>query len=168
MSTLKVQKVDHKKSFDWGNVYAVIGELDGELETVEIGAKEANAPKVGDILEGTVEDGPYGKKFKKDRPLGFAGRSGGFAPRPEDPEKQKMIVRQNALGNAVTFQAELAKLKKDGDLFTTDNVIMVAQKFARFSLGESTVIEALDVRESDLAQMIPDEDQGAFSEDNHG
>jgi hypothetical protein len=140
MSTLKIQKVDIKKTFDWGKVYTIIGEVDGVLETVEYASKEA--PNVGETITGTIEDSPYppGKKFKKER-AGFTPGGGGF--RKEDPEKQAMIVRQNALGNAVQHsiaQAQIFMAEKKFDeahqALEGKTVLVKADTFAKFSLGE--------------------------------
>lgn len=103
MATLKIQKVDLKKTFDWGSVYTVIGELDGELATLEIAGK--NAPVIGETVEGMVEETPYGKKFKKSS---SGGR--GFTPRQEDPEKQASIIRQSSFERAVMIQSKIADI----------------------------------------------------------
>lgn len=154
MSQLKVQKADIKKTFDWGNVYTVIGELDGELETIEYASKKA--PEVGETIEGTVETTQWGKKFKKASTGG--GFRGGSAPR--DPEVQRMIVRQNALSNAVQFLIAKSTLEKKPDELTTDNVILIATKFAGFSLGEVKAKPV--VTDDDLHNF---DDQSEFSEE---
>jgi len=53
-------------------------------------------------------------------------------PRADDTERQRMIVRQNALTNAVTFA--LGNLKK-GEV-TTDTVIQIAQEFEYYTSGD--------------------------------
>lgn len=159
MSTLIVEKIELKKSFDWGNSYSIIGKLDGELETVDFASKPIHAPRVGDSIEGTVETTQWGKKFKKQPSGGFKGP---FTPRPEDPEKQKMIVRQNSLGNAIQFLMGAVEHKaKTKDDLTTDNVLLIAEKFAKFSLGELTAKPKELPPENhdfdDIEQYLPEE-----------
>lgn len=58
-------------------------QLSGETDMVNINQKAATpAPLVGDVLNGTIEEGQYGKKFKKEyNPSGGPGlRSGGSKP----------------------------------------------------------------------------------------
>lgn len=141
MSKLEIQSAKLKKEFTTANgtmySYTLIGLLDGEMDSVEMNFKSpANAPLKGDVLEVTVEDTQWGKKAKKVQQNMFKG---GFQPRSEDPEKQAMIVRQNALTNAVSFLSTLATLEKDPKVLTTDSVLLIATKFAKFSQGEITL-----------------------------
>lgn len=119
MSTLNVQKVTLKKELDFGNVYVVMGTIDGELETVEITTKSQNAPKIGDTIEGTVEDTQYGKRFKK-TPSAGGYRSGG-----RSPEEQDAIMRQHA----VTDSLSLMSIIGDKKLATKENALKLAEYF---------------------------------------
>lgn len=128
---------------EWGEpgremlTYSLLGKLDGEIENVQITTSKAKAkiPFLGEKIECEVskDDPKYGKTIKRTS-TGFVG---GFKGHPEDPEKQKMIVRQNALGNAVQFLIATvntgAKAKEE---LTTENVLLIATKFAAFSMGE--------------------------------
>jgi hypothetical protein len=106
-------------------------------DTIELSQKpETPAPKIGDVLKGTIEDSQYGKRFKKERIGGF----GGFK---NDPNTRKEIIRQNALTNAVNFVTEKAKLmdaKKALDYLTGKQIIQVATYFAKYSEGLITVV----------------------------
>lgn len=55
-------------------------------------------PSVGQQIDGTLEDGPYGKKIKKAQRLGGPG-GGGF--RPRDPKESAAIQHQHSQEMAV-------------------------------------------------------------------
>lgn len=120
MATLNVQKVTLKKELSFGNVYTLMGTIDGELDTVEFTTKPQYAPKVGDTLEGTVEDTDYGKKFKKAMAPGGFNRGGG-----RTPEEQDAIMRQHAVTDAIS----LMTLIGDKNLATKENAIGLAEYF---------------------------------------
>lgn len=150
MSKLEVQSVKFKKEFTTGNgitlrSYTVMGLLDGDLDMVEMNAKsDATAPKIGETLEVTIEVSQWGKKAKKVQQGNYGGKAhGGYS---EDPEKQAMIVRQNSLSNAVTFAIGKLTLEKKPDELTPEYVLLIAEKFAQYSMGKlkpSGVIESM-------------------------
>jgi len=110
--------------------YAVM--LEGETEAVEIVQKPATPPPSGEI-SGTIETSKWGRKLKKEQLGGYSGGS------KSDPATQKTIVRQNSLTNAVAYCTAKANLDKDYKL-TGKEVIQVATYFAKYSLGEVTVV----------------------------
>lgn len=148
MSTLKVLKVGEKpKEFEskFGTMYTwtVQGELDGEPDIVQITTKKReHGLTIGETINGTVEVNQYGTKFKREQ-QGYQPRQGGFTPRTEDPEKQAMIVRQNALTNAVQHSIAVAnifvaekKYKEAHEALAGAVIVEKGSIFARFSLGE--------------------------------
>lgn len=113
MSQLKVQSAKLKKEFETqnGTLYSfmVIGELDGELDTVDMNFKKPeNAPKTGEVLEVTVEETQWGKKAKKVQQNTFKGYGG--APRQEDPERQASIIRQSSFKAAALMRSKEADI----------------------------------------------------------
>lgn len=110
--------------------------LEGEAEAVTLNQKpETPAPKAGDILSGTIAEDQYGRKFKKEqKPNGF---SAGFTK--SDPETPKQIIRQNSLTNAVNYCIAKANLDKNYKLEGKE-VIQVATYFAKYSLGEISIV----------------------------
>lgn len=109
----------------------------GQISNFGKGYKgEPNKP--GDVLDGVLEEkagtnGTY-LQFKAERSSWGGGSShSGYV---EDPKRQASIIRQNALTNAVAFQQAYATLNKKPESLTSDNVLLVAAKFAKFSEGE--------------------------------
>ena len=98
MPTYTIVTAEHKKDLqlDHGEfkVYSLI--LQGEDKPVELKQKAASPPPAqGMRLDGTIEDGPYGKVFKKE----FQAR-GGFGGAP-DPKREARIVRQHSQEMAI-------------------------------------------------------------------
>jgi hypothetical protein len=90
------------------NVYRiVVRDANGEKTQAEMNTKSSSpAPPTGPIT-GTLENTPYGWKFKKtylDRPGG-----GGGGGRPTDPKTQAKIVRQHSQATAVAIFAAKGK-----------------------------------------------------------
>jgi len=110
--------------------------LEGEQTSVELNQKPTTpAPKAGDVITGTIEEGPYGRKFKKESQSGGFGGNG-----KSDPAIQKAIIRQNALTNAVNYCIAKATMTKDEKYLTGKEVIQVATYFAKYSEGLVTVV----------------------------
>jgi hypothetical protein len=87
-------------------------------------------PQPASTLDGDVEDGPYGKKFKKAAPA-FGG-GGGF--RQKDPAERRSIAMQSSLTRAVEVVRLAHDLgwKPDGEKPVSalaDAVAVVARKF---------------------------------------
>ncbi len=149
MSKLLVQSCKFKKEFTTGSgialrSYTVMGLLDGDLDSVEMNAKsDLTAPKVGETIEVTVEETQYGKKAKKVQQNAFQG--GSRPAHTDDPAKQAMIVRQNALTNAVAFLSAIGTIEKTSLGLTEENVLLVATKFAAFSQGTPLPASVVDV-----------------------
>ena len=168
MSKLQVQSCKFKKEFSTAGgltlrSYVVMGLLDGELDSVEMNAKsDLTAPKVGETIEVTVEETQWGKKAKKVPQNTFPGASRGG--HTDDPAKQAMIVRQNALSNAVAFLSAQATVEKKTDDLTIESVLLVAAKFAAFSMGEEKPLPPASV--IDVVKNTPpyeDDDPGPES-----
>jgi hypothetical protein len=67
-------------------------EQGAEKPNVEWARKATSpAPAVGQTIEGTVEDGQYGPKFKAAQQMGGGGGGGG---RPRDPAERRSIAMQ--------------------------------------------------------------------------
>ncbi len=141
--------------------YRVSGTLDGKPDVVDMSFKDhLNAPKPDDILDVTIEETQWGKKAKKVNVGGFSPLA---KPRQDDPEKQAMIVRQNALGNAVQFFIAKATLEKKPELLETDNILLVATKFAAFSLGElKPTVKKLEVPDKSTKDITSEEIESLF------
>jgi len=89
--------------------------------------------KEGESLEGEVIDDPkWGKQFKR------AGFVGGKFGSKNDPEINRMIIRQNALTNAVNYA--IAKYAKTPDKMSGKEIIQCATYFAKYSEGKVTVV----------------------------
>ena len=99
MPTYTIVTAEHKKDLqlDHGEfkVYSLI--LQGEDKPVELKQKAASAPPAqGQRIDGTIEDGPYGKVFKKE----FAPRTGGGG---KSPKESAQIARMNAQTQALKY-----------------------------------------------------------------
>jgi len=118
-----------------------------EEKAAELSQKQSTpAPVIGSTIIGTIEESPYGPKFKKERPA-FAGA--GVAPR--DPETQRYIMRQNALtasiNRGICKAQELCKFAKDkkevqkilDQELSGKHLIQVAGLLAKFSEGRINV-----------------------------
>jgi hypothetical protein len=82
---------------------------------------DANVPAVGSQIEGTLEQKPYGWKFKKASAGGFGG--GG---RGRSPEETKAIVRQHSQEMALRYaaiRAQQGKLPEDFKLTDLATII---------------------------------------------
>jgi hypothetical protein len=108
---------------------------DGSSEPLELNQKpESPAPKAGDKIIGHIEDGKYGTRvFKRVK------QSGGFQGGRSDPATRKEIIRQNSLTNAVAYCTAKANLDKTYKLLGKE-IIQVATYFAKYSLGEISVV----------------------------
>lgn len=77
-------------------------------------------PATGAVLDGTLEDGPYGKVFKK-----TSAAFGGGGGEKFSPETQKRIIQQATLKVAIEYCKAKVYLKKMDD-FTVDDVCKIA------------------------------------------
>lgn len=131
--TGSIKTQDRQSDYGMMSDYAISFESG---ETAQLSQKQTTpAPKVGDILEGTIEQTKYGPKFKKAQKDGFNGR--------QDPETRKEIIRQNSLTNAVTYMVAKANLmdKKEALKFLSGkSVLQTATYFAGYSNGKNTVV----------------------------
>lgn len=82
------------------------GGLEGAV--VELSQKPTtSAPGIGDTLTGSIQpaqDERFPAKFRKAQQAGGFGGGGG-GPRPEDPVRQRRIVRQHSQEMAIRFLA---------------------------------------------------------------
>lgn len=136
--------------------YYLNGLLDDVEEPVQINTSKAKAkvPYVGEVIECTVskDDPKFGKTIKRVQSAftpqsgGQSGAKWGGSPRQDDPEKQRMIVRQNSLGNAINHsiakaQLYMAEKKYEQAHMVLDGakILIKAETFAKFSLGDLKV-----------------------------
>lgn len=113
MSEFKITAVSQKPPKAWSGKFGAMEtytiKLSGDDDPIEINRKPGNVPRVGDVLNGTLESTEFGKKFKVDpnaRPT-----SGGY--HGKSPEEQSAIQRMNALTNAVSYFPQLATSSGD-------------------------------------------------------
>lgn len=134
----------------YGKLYKYTVQLEGESDAVELSQKPTTPePKTGDILEGIIEETQYGKKFKKIETSSGNSKS--------DPATQKAIIRQNALTNAVNYCIAKATLTKDEKYLTGKEVVQVATYFAKYSMGEITVVTESEKDEVVTANKVTSE-----------
>lgn len=102
MPTYTVKAVNRQKPWkskrgdDMVSYYCVFANEKGDEKELELAQKVSTAaPTVGQKIEGTVEQGTYGPKLKKE----YGGGGGGFrgGPRPDDPATRDSIERQVAI-----------------------------------------------------------------------
>ncbi len=94
-----VSAAEFKKSFEgkYGpmNVWnLILGDGERAIDAEIVMKPESQPPAVGEELEGTIEKGEYGNRFKKAKQNGYGG--GGGSPRVEDPKRAAMILRQHS------------------------------------------------------------------------
>lgn len=98
------RKNDYTDKFGPKVSYTV--KLQGQDVPVELSQKpETAAPVQGQSLEGTIEQGTYGPRFKKTFTQGGPSNGGGG----KSPEQQKSIVRQHSQEMAILWAATLEK-----------------------------------------------------------
>jgi len=137
----------------YGKLYKYTVQLEGESDAVELSQKPTTPePKTGDILEGIIEETQYGKKFKKIETSSGNSKS--------DPATQKAIIRQNALTNAVNYviaKAQLMKPEEGMKYMSGKEVVQVATYFAKYSMGEVTVVTESEKDEVVTANKVTSE-----------
>ncbi len=170
MSKLEVQSVKEPREWSGQNGstfydYPIIGLLDGQLESVIITVKDQkNAPKEGDSLDGTVEEGKFGKKFKKAN--SFAG---GFSGGSRSPEEQNMIMRQHAVSDAIALMA-IAGTKTTT---TKENALKLADYFLNYyktgsyttGSSETPSVEHPEQKQRGIKELVEDEQFGEITDD---
>ena len=133
MPTYTVKAVNRQKSWkgkygDMVSYYCVLHNKEGKGGEVEIAQKVTTTPpSEGQKLEGTVEKGDYGLKFKKDAP---AGGGGGFrgGPRPDDPATRDSIERQVAVKAAAEVFAGQSKLPSEDEILRVTAAFLEAMR----------------------------------------
>lgn len=121
-------------------------QFEGSDDWVKLNQKpDSSAPTIGQELEGTIEDGQWGKRFKK-----APGASGGFSGgRSSDPEQRGSIERQSSLKAAVeaVYNFHLLTGEKPQSLAAyRTNIIIAAKEFSGFvsNAAPSTTIAPAD------------------------
>lgn len=138
---------DYETKFGAMKSYKIM--LDGG-EVVELSQKASTpAPTVGQELEGHIEEGQYGKKFKKEfqqggfsKPSVHSTTETKFSTSSESPEKQESIQRMNALTNAVNY------CKSDTPI---EQVLVVAEDF-------NTFLKGVEVKETPKLDPLPEDE----------
>jgi|SRR6185437_8704978 len=130
MPTFTVRGVEKRKQFTTKHgstlqSYALtLEDSDKQLVQVELNQKlETAEPAIGAQIEGTVEDGQYGKKFKKAL-AGAPGGGKGMSPQTE-AQIRHMHAQKCALQYAILRQAQ-GKLPGE---FGLDDLFKIATKF---------------------------------------
>lgn len=99
-SATKTKDVTLEGKGAFQSVALILADPTGERIEAEWFTKSTTVlPVPGAQLDGTVEDGPYGKKFKK----AFAPAGGGGFGRPRDPKDTAAIVRQHSQHMALLY-----------------------------------------------------------------
>ena len=130
MPTYTVKAINRQKNWsgkfgDMVSYYCVLENGEGNQAEVELAQKVSTAsPTVGQSLEGTVENGGYGKKFKKAQPAG--GFRGG--PRPDDPATRDSIERQVAVKAAAEVFAGQNKLPSEDEILRVTAAFLEAMR----------------------------------------
>jgi hypothetical protein len=133
MATFTIRDVEKRKQFTTkhGSTLQSYGLTleDGEkqLIPVELNQKlETAEPVIGATIEGTVEDGQYGKKFKKEQ----ANSSGGFGGgKGRDPKMEAQIRHMHAQKCALSYAHLRQAQGKLPDKFELRDLFLIASRF---------------------------------------
>ena len=131
MPTYTVKAINRQKNWsgkfgDMVSYYCLLENGEGNQAEVELAQKVSTAaPQVGQSLEGTVENGEYGKKFKKAQPAGGGFRGG---PRPDDPATRDSIERQVAVKAAAEVFAGQNKLPSEDEILRVTAAFLEAMR----------------------------------------
>lgn len=97
MPSFTVKEAAHKKHVDgkYGPMQVIGLYLEGHGSAEWFTKADTPIPAAGTVLEGELETGEYGQKFKKAPPAGGFGGGGG-SWKPRDPAETRSIVRQHS------------------------------------------------------------------------
>lgn len=115
MANYVIEAVNPKtRSYEtkFGNMTSYQVKFKDLADAVEISKKDSSpAPAVGETLEGTISEGQYGKKFKKDYQPGGGPNFGGNGGSKSSyvPKDDKAIQAQWALGRSVEAYGPIGK-----------------------------------------------------------
>lgn len=158
MSKIVVQKYTEKTTKNGKTKYECLGTIDGEFEKFDMW----NAPKLKEEFEAQVKDDPqWGKTVL----TGGGGSAGVGRSYGKSPEEQMMIVRQNALTNAVNRAIALAANMTPEEAqkaLKPTNICMAAYHFARYTSGEwnpsaSKIEQREEIEEARQDKILEDE-----------
>src|SRR4051812_39660882 len=98
--TYTVVSARHKKTVDGQHgplqiIALILQDTNGPVDAEWATKPETPVPTEGQQLEGTLESGPYGLKFKR-TPAASFGVGGGGGGWRDDPERERRIVRQHS------------------------------------------------------------------------
>lgn len=126
MPTYTVKAINRQKPWkskrgdDMVSYYLILANERGDEKEVELSQKVSTAaPTPGQKLEGTVEQGNYGPRFKKEYSGGGGGYGGGG--RKSSPEDRRSIERQVAAKCAT--ELVIAKVVDLGEMKLTIDTI---------------------------------------------
>lgn len=129
MPTYTVKSINRQKPWkskrgdDMVSYFCIFANEKGDEKELELSQKVSTAaPTPGQKIEGTVEQGNYGPKLKKD----FSGGGGGGfrgGPRPDDPATRDSIERQ------VAIKAVAEVYGRAGKIPTNDEVLNLTAAF---------------------------------------
>ena len=134
MSTFTIRGVEKRKQFTtkYGSTlqsYALtLEDSDKQFVQVELNQKvETAEPAIGTQIEGTIEDGQYGKKFKKMLQSGAPGPGGKSMSPQTEMQIRHMHAQKCALQYAILRQAQ-GKLPSE---FWLDDLFKIATEFRK-------------------------------------
>ena len=128
----EVKSVQANGSWDgkYGTMYkyeVTIGDDTGEYSSK---SQQQDKFVIGKVVDYEVtEQGNFGKKIK---PVSNFQSGGGFSPRPEDPDRQRMIVKQSSLKVA----SDLCIANDKADL---NSVFKVAERIVEWVMEKPSV-----------------------------
>lgn len=134
MPTYTVKSINRQKSWkskrgdDMISYYLILANDKGDEKEVELAQKPSTtAPTEGQKLEGTVEKGNYGLRFKKDY---AGGGGGGFrgGPRPDDPATRDSIERQVAVKAAAEVFGRAGKIPSGDEVLNLTAAFLEAMR----------------------------------------
>lgn len=114
MAEYKVTKVSGQEpreyTNEYGTTYYIKVQVEGHDKPIEVGKKQKDGVKVGDVLYGTITDTQYKTDKFKSEPKPFGGNSGGF----QKPVRDDSHIRaQWAIGQAMTHFAHKEEVGLD-------------------------------------------------------
>lgn len=113
---LKIKALSQNPPREWqskfGTMLTYKVKFEGSDDIVDVNRKPGNEPKVGDVLQGTIEDSDFGKKLKP-APKQFGGGGKSFQPRDDAAIRAQWAV------NAALQRAAMSKEPMSIDIEST-------------------------------------------------
>jgi hypothetical protein len=106
----------------------VLEDAEGRKNAEWFTKAETQLPQPGSTLDGTLESGEYGLKFKKAQGAGFGGGGGG---KGRSPEENARIVRQHSQEMALRYAVAKASAGQLPDDFKPKDLLLIIDWFDR-------------------------------------